>query len=270
MTRWWRAAAAGVLGTLAAPLAAQVLPDPPTIDQLAVLEGPRFTIASRATNHRYHIFVRLPEGYDEVSSARFPIVYVLDGDSLFPALAPMQLFMHYDDGLPDAIVVGIAYGSFNSPPNRRGHDFNEGAPAFGRFLAGELIPTVEGRVRADPMKRVLVGQSRGGTYVLHDAWSQPDLFMVRIASNPTLDHPRLDAPPVAGKRRDLKLFVASGEEDRAVYRDRAVPAFESWAKRTNWPWSLRTVTVPGGTHAADITRTYRWAMKQAFAVAPKP
>ncbi len=270
MTPISQAVAAGVLCALAEPLAAQVLPDPPTIDQLPALEGPRFSIDSAATGHRYHIFVRLPEGYDEAPSALFPIVYLLDGDSLFPALAPMQMFLHYDDGLPDAIVVGIAYGSFNSPPNRRSHDFNEGAPAFGRFLADELIPVVESRVRAAGTKRVLVGQSRGGTYVLHDAWSQPDLFMARIASNPTLDHPRLDAPPVVSKRRDLMLFVASGEKDRAVYRDRAVPAFANWAKRTNWPWNLRTVTVPGGTHAADITRTYRWAMKQAFPVPPKP
>ena len=266
----WKAWAAGATIALAAPLSAQILPDPPTIDQLPALEGPRFSIESKATGHRYHIFIRLPEGYDEAIDRRFPIVYTLDGDSLFPLLAPTQLFLHYDDGIPDAIVVGIAYGSFNSPPNRRGHDFDEGAPAYGRFLAHELIPAVEGRVRADPLKRVLVGQSRGGTYVLHDAWTQPDLFMARIASNPTLDHPRLDVPPVAATRRDLLLFVASGEKDRPIYRNRALPAFERWATRSNWPWSLRTVTIPDGTHAADIARTYRWAMRQAFSRQPKP
>lgn len=254
----------GALVALAGPAVAQPVAPEPTIDQLPSLAGPRFTLDSAATGHRYHVFVRLPEGYAEAPGKRYPIVYLLDGDSTFPMIAPLQLFMHYDDGVPDAIVVGIAYGSFAAPTNRRGHDFAEGAPAFGRFLADELVPAVERRVRADPAARVLMGQSRGATYVLHDAWTQPDLFRARIASNPTLDHPRLDLPPVRGTRRDLILFVSSGERDRPALRQRAIPAFEAWRAKDDWPWSLRTTTMPGGTHAADLGRVYRWAMHQVF------
>jgi hypothetical protein len=33
------------------------------------------------------------------------------------------LFLNYDEGLAEAIVVGIAYGSFDPSINKRGFDF---------------------------------------------------------------------------------------------------------------------------------------------------
>jgi predicted alpha/beta superfamily hydrolase len=54
-------------------------------------------------------------------------VYVLDGDSLFPVLAAQHLFLNIDESLPEALIVGIAYGSFESALNKRGFDFS--APA---------------------------------------------------------------------------------------------------------------------------------------------
>lgn len=251
-----------LLALLAAPAVAAPAPELP-----AALRGDHFAIRSAATRHDYEIYVRTPEGYDESPGKTYPIVYLLDGDSLFPALAPQQLFMHYDDSIEDALVVGIAYGSFDAPKNVRSRDFNAGAADFANFLAKELIPAVERRVRADPRRRILVGQSRGGTYVLFDAFTQPDLFWARIASNPTLDHPRLNQPPAAARRGDLRLYVASGESDRAPLRERALAAFAQWAERERWPWRLSTTTIPGGTHAADIARVYRWAIRDVLAPA---
>ena len=61
----------------------------------------------------------------------YPVVYLLDGDSLFPMLAANHLFLTYDEQLPEAIVVGIAYGSFDPSINRRDIDFTlPGAAAF--------------------------------------------------------------------------------------------------------------------------------------------
>ena len=148
---------------------------------------------------------------------------MLDGDSLFPHLASLHLFLHYDDGIADAVVVGIAYGSFDAPRNRRRHDFTDGADAFSRFLEQELIPRVEARVRAEPQRRILFGQSRGGGYVLHSAFTKPDLFWGRIASNPTLDFlPSLHRRPAATTRTGLRLLVTSGARDRPQYREPVV------------------------------------------------
>jgi RNA polymerase sigma factor (sigma-70 family) len=131
---------------IAVPVAAT--PSVP-LDHLPALKGDYFSLASKATGTTYHIYVRLPLDYAEQPAKRYPIVYLLDGDSAFPMLAPQHLFMTIDDKTPEAIVVGIAYGGFG-PVNRRERDFGEGAPAFQRFLSEELRPEVERRVRADP------------------------------------------------------------------------------------------------------------------------
>jgi hypothetical protein len=243
------------------------------LDHLPALTGDYFPLASPETGTRYHIYIRYPEGYAAEPTRRWPIVYLLDGDSLFPLLAPEQLFIHYDDKLPEVIIVGIAYGSFDPKVNHRGFDFSPpsgradqgGAPAFAHFLKDRLIPAVEKRVRADPDRRILVGQSRGGGFVFYSAFTDPDLFWARIASSPTLKPGReiYSADPAPARRTDLKFVVADGTNDRPDLRPETVAWEREWAARKG-PWTLKTITIEGGTHAADIANVYRRAMDWVF------
>lgn len=167
------------------------------LDHLPALSGDYFEFQSETVGRSFHVYVRLPQGYEADPNARYPVVYVLDGDSLFPIVAANHLFLNYDENIPEAIVVGIAYGSFDPAINKRGFDFSApapdagpeegGAPAFQRFLRSELIPEIEDRYRADPSRRVLFGQSRSGYMVLYSAFTEPELFWGRIASNPAFD-----------------------------------------------------------------------------------
>jgi hypothetical protein len=222
-----------LVGACAAPAPVPSLagdPGPGAIAHLPALAGDYFPIASENTGRTYHVYVRVPEGYDPATAAAYPVVYVLDGDSLWPILAANHLFLTYDDELPEAIVVGIAYGSFAPEINRRDVDFTPqgadvapeqaGAPAFGRFLKDELLPLIETRYRTDPARRVLFGQSRGGSFVLYSAFSDPDLFWGRIVSNPafTPGEETYYAGPATALRDDLKLVVTSGENDRPALR----------------------------------------------------
>ncbi len=246
------------------------------LDYLPALSGDYFEFDSRAVGRPFHIYVRFPEGYDEESGERYPVVYLLDGDSLFPILAANHLFLNYDEGLPEAIVVGIAYGSFDPDRNKRGFDFSApapdagrdqgGAPAFQAFLKSELIPEVETRYRADSSRRILFGQSRGGYMVLYSAFTDPDLFWGRIASNPTFDPGRdqFFSATASATRNDLGLVVTSGSRDFPQLREAALTWFEAWENRDDAPWALKTVTIDGGTHAADSPNSYRLAMVWLF------
>ncbi len=235
------------------------------LDHLPALAGDYFPISSESTGGTYHIYVRLPEGYNADPARLYPVVYLLDGDSLFPYLAPHHLFLTYDDDLPEAILVGIAYGSFAEPVNRRGVDFGPGAPAFQAFLKRELIPRIEQRHRADPTRRILVGQSRGGGFVLFSAYSAPDLFWGRIASNPSFPdhHSLLHGPPPAAGGAESRLAVASGTRDRAPIREGTLRWFEAHSRRPG-PWQFERIEQEGGTHAADMPNTYRRAMRWLF------
>lgn len=246
-----------------------VSPAPPAgsstpIDHLPALAGDYFPIQSAATG-KYHIYVRYPEAYAREPHKLYPVVYLLDGDSLFPYLAPHHLFLTYDDKLPEAIIVGIAYGSFSQPVNRRGHDFGEGSAAFQAFLKRELIPAVEGRVRADPRKRILVGQSRSGGFVLYSAYTDPSLFWGRIASNPSFPAHKqllLGTPPRSAGG-ETRLVVASGTNDGPPIRAGTLEWFEAQARQPG-PWRFRRVELEGGTHAADMPNAYRRAMRWLF------
>jgi uncharacterized protein len=246
------------------------------LEHLPALNGEYFEFRSQAVGRSFHIYVRLPDGYEHDENAHYPVVYVLDGDSLFPILAANHLFLNHDEGLPEAIVVGIAYGSFDPSINKRGFDFSApapdagpdegGAPAFQRFLERELIPEIEVRYRGDPSRRVLFGQSRGGYMVLYSAFTNPQFFWGRIASNPTF-HPgreRFFAAAGPASRDDLGLVVTSGSRDRPDLRRTALEWFAAWQQTSAKPWSLHTVTIEGGTHAADSTNSYRIGMVWLF------
>lgn len=262
------------------PQVSGALVDPRTsgipIDYLPALKGDYFQIVSESTSRKYHIYVRLPEGYDPKAVKRYPVIYVLDGDSLFPLLAPTHLFLTYDEKLPEAVVVGISYGAFDPSINKRNVDFSapagdarpgeDGAPQFLSFLKTELLPAVDARYRVDPSRRVLVGQSRGGYFVLWSALEAPDLFWGRIASNPTLTpgRRRFFAEARSFGRNDLKLFIASGSRDTEKRRRDATEWAEAWQARSDAPWQVKFSVMQGGTHAASIGATYTQAMLWLF------
>lgn len=270
--------AAALLTASCRGIAPSVAPESTAIplDHLPALGGEYFEFPSQAVGRPFHIYVRLPEGYEGAGDARYPVVYVLDGDSLFPILAANHLFLHYDDGLPEAIVVGIAYGSFDPSINKRGFDFSApapdagpeqgGAPAFQRFLEHELIPEIEEQYRADSSRRILFGQSRGGYMVLYSAFTKPELFWGRIASNPTFDpgRERFFSPAAPASRDDLGLVVTSGSRDLQDLREAALEWFAAWEQTSIKPWALHTATIEGGTHAADSTNSYRVGMVWLF------
>ena len=270
-------AACGGAGASSASPAPPALPERPVVplDHLPALRGDYFPLQSRFTGHIHHVYVRLPEGYDTDRAQSYPVVYVLDGDTLFPILAPTHLFLNYDEQLPEAIVVGIAYGTFDPAANKRNLDFTGqgadtapgqgGAARFLPFLREQLLPEVERRYRADSSRRVLVGQSRGGYFVLWSAVQDPDLFWGRIASNPSPAPARelLFAAPAAHRHDDLRVVVASSARDTTERVRHAQDWVAAWTQR-DAPWAVQLVVLPEGTHSASIGEAYRRAMLSLF------
>lgn len=131
------------------------------------------------------------------------------------------------------------------------------------------MPAVERRVRSDAGKRVLVGQSRGGGFVLYSAFTEPGLFWGRIASNPSFPQHRsllLGATPQvdpAAATALTRLAVTSGTRDRPQIRADTLEFLETHEGKPA-PWQLRRIELQGGTHAADMPNAYRQAMRWLF------
>lgn len=267
-------AAAIALAAFAAPASPQATGP---IAFLPSLAGDYFPLDSRVLGRRMHIFVRLPEKYAEEPGRKYPVVYLLDGDSLFPMLAPQHLFLHYDEGLPDAIVVGIAYGSFAPGANMRHVDFRpvleDGSPGgsatFLRFLETELLPRVERQWRANGEQRILFGQSRGGSFAIYAAYERPHVFHGFVASNPGRE---ADTRLLYGMNRTQPqgrtqgwLIVTSGSRDYDYLRGTALQWGREVAGKPDLPWRAEFIDLAGGTHSASVSEAYRAAMLKIFA-----
>ena len=224
-----------------------------------------------------HVYVRSPG--QETPARRFPVVFVLDGGTFFPLLSAYYHTLRWGDEVPEMILVGISYGSDRfEGGNYRASDFTApasdrewwgGASRFQQSLEQELLPLIESAYPADPGRRVLLGQSLGGQFVLFSALTRPDLFFGHIASNPAL-HRNLDwflewrgeAPmPTAATR----LFLAEAEFDDERFRTPALKWIAQWsAADREKPFRLETRMLSGHTHLSAVTEAFRLGVQWLF------
>jgi enterochelin esterase-like enzyme len=207
-------------------------------------------LTSRVFGNTRMLRVWLPPGYDNPANAarRYPVLYLNDGQNLFdPAtnvFHPRE--WHVDEtvttliasgAIPPMIVVGIdnagaaersmEYVPYDEatldPPlkNPRGQRFPE-------FLAGDVIPYIEGRFRVlrGPAHRALGGSSFGATIALHTAIAYPGLVDALLLESPSLfiANERLlkDAARATAWPRKVYLAIGTKEASREEYSREAV------------------------------------------------
>jgi predicted alpha/beta superfamily hydrolase len=239
---------------------------------------------SEQVGRPFHIFVRLPEGYDSSADERYPTIYVLDGGGLFPLFAAYYRYLKFGEEIPAAIIVGISYGADTlEEGNYRSTDYTAesverdywgGAATFQRFLSEELIPTIESTYRSQPTRRIIFGQSIGGQFVLYTALTRPMLFWGHIASNPAL-HRNLEffmqypanAASVGARSR---LFVADGTGNDVKYRRPSQRWVKYWTARENIPWDLKTMDLPGHSHMSAPPAAFRQGLSWLFGIEIPP
>jgi predicted alpha/beta superfamily hydrolase len=244
------------------------------------LGGTRYhRIESTVLPHGFDLLIGLPDGYASAADRDYPTIYILDGGELYPMLRAYYNYLRHSNEVPEAILVGISYGTREFElGNTRGHDFTApsaereyygGAGDFQAFLSRELLPFVEREYRSDAERRVVFGQSLGGQFVLYSAQTLPSLFWGSIASNPAL-HRNLEfflesrpSPLIAGARP--RLFVGSGSDDEVEFRVPALRWIERWADAADAPWDLRAVTLEGHTHFSAPPAAFRQGMRWLFA-----
>ena len=220
------------------------------------------TLVSSVLGEERTYYVHLPDSYARSPSKRYPVLYVLDGTSQSVHTAATAELMARIGAMPEAIVIGIPSGDQRTrdytPPGMR-QDAEDAGSAEGQadrflgFLQRELIPQVEGELRTTP-RRSLVGNSRGGLFVVYAFTTQPTLFDAYVAHSPAIW--RDDAAMVARldrflrKHRDLRgrLFLSLGGEENpkmtAGFR-KAVAVLQREAP-TGLQW--QSVITPGAVH----------------------
>jgi predicted alpha/beta superfamily hydrolase len=229
-TSWFTRGSALLFLLLAEPLAASAAQE----SQLLADPGSdSFELTSQFTGSTYQIAVSLPAAYGSAAPGEtFPVIYVLDGQWLFPTASWVAVGGLFDRSMPPAIVVGI---SWKAPHDvmmvKRERDFMPfavkqmpeagHAAEFRRFLSEELIPAIGGKYKAGPV-RALAGLSLGGLFTVDTLVSDPDLFDIYIADSPSLGFDdgslrrRFDSLPANFLHKPTRLYLSWGGAEALV------------------------------------------------------
>ena len=190
--RWFIALiATGVVASLGSVFALRILED--EADQVGGLRG---RLRSAALQEEREYLVHLPEGYEAGSTARYPVLYVLDGGSQVGHTAETASLLARIGVIPEIIVVGVPSvdsevrnRDYTPPEMRLDLDRQDGASGsaerFLYFLQDELIQRIEQDYRTT-RPRMLSGWSRGGLFVVYSGIAAPSLFDGRFAHSPAV------------------------------------------------------------------------------------
>jgi len=160
---------------------------------LGVIEA----LQSQVLGEQRILNIYLPEGYRENDTARYPVVYLLDGsaDEDFIHVAGLYQFNSFPwvARVPKTIVVGIANVdrkrdfTFRSsiPEQRQQYPTTGHSEKFIAFLEKELQPFIEKKYRTTAAK-TLIGESLGGLLATEILSKKPGLFNQYILISPSL------------------------------------------------------------------------------------
>ena len=205
-----------------------------------------FDLRAKHIDQVFRMQVALPVTYKVDREARFPVMYVTDGDLNFGLAATRSMLTTSDliePGVSPAIIVGIGYDEPWRMGVLRVRDFTPensvddwfadayvelagrrpesgGADAFIDFLVNELHPHVLGCYRVAGDTAALMGDSYGGLFSFYNLLERTPLFDRLWLGSPGVlgcGHYLLDRLPerlAAGFERPTRVFASLGELER--------------------------------------------------------
>jgi hypothetical protein len=225
----------------------------------AAAQGPDvIDVASAVLGETRRVEVTLPASYAWATERRFPVLYLLDGQTHGGHAVASSEFLAAQGQLPELIVVSVH-------STVRVRDFTQtdwpqawigggGAAHFTQFLLTELVPRIERDYRTAQF-RILAGHSASGQYVLHQLATQPAGFHAYLAMSPSLDwdgqlpiRELESALPRADRPARFVYFAYGDDREQPLADDlrlaRALAAAASGSLRA------QVRAFPGETHSA--------------------
>lgn len=131
------------------------------------------------------IYLYLPPGYEADGTARYPTLYINDGqDRKILRLRETLARLYARRAIRPFLVIAIPTGEgrlqeYGTAVAPNAHGLGERAGAYGRFVTEELLPYVEShfQVQTSPHSRAFLGASLGGLSAFDIVWNHPHLFL---------------------------------------------------------------------------------------------
>ncbi|HEU5049301.1 MAG TPA: alpha/beta hydrolase-fold protein [Gemmatimonadales bacterium] len=257
------------------PLLAQSSGAPATVSRAPepVVIGERMSFRSALLGKEYPVYIYRPDNYDR-GSARYPVLYLLDGEAHFHHATGVVQFLAAQGRIPQMIVVGVGNTDRTrdlTPPTEdpRMSAAAGGADRFLRFLTDELVPHVDRTYRTLDY-RVLAGHSFGGLFALHALVTRPSAFGGYVAISPSVwwngQALAKAMPAFLAVNRDLRasLYMTTGNEggEMLTGAERLAEILERHAPKT-LQWEFHHL--PAESHGSIPHRSLYDGLETMFA-----
>jgi predicted alpha/beta superfamily hydrolase len=159
-------------------------------------------ISSRVLNENRSIYVHYPKPDSTTLDKRYPVLYLMDGESHFEMLSQyMDYLSRWDvDVIPEMIVVGIVntkrtrdltptksiINYFGQPDTSKVSWMKPsgGGEQFLQFIREELMPYIDKTYKTQSFK-IFAGHSFGGIASINCLLTYPEMFNAYIAISPS-------------------------------------------------------------------------------------
>lgn len=165
--------------------------------QRTISIGEKEDFYSDSLNEEREYWIYLPESYEKSETEKYPVIYLLDGETNFHSLVGIQknLVRGVYNYMPECIIVGVVNvdrnrdftpsNSFVEREGRKTMTTSGGAKSFLSFLTDELRTVVDSKYRTNGYN-ILIGHSLGGLFAINTLLHHTDAFNAYISLDPSL------------------------------------------------------------------------------------
>ena len=226
------------------------------------------TISSKVLHEDRTVYIHYPKQDSTNLNKRFPVLYLMDGESHFDMLSQYTDYMSRWDVnvIPEMIIVGIVntkrtrdltptesiINYFGKPDTSTISWMKPsgGNEPFLQFIREELMPYVERHYKTQPFK-IFAGHSFGGIASINCMLTHPDMFSAYIAISPSFWWDREYVIRLA----DKKLVKGAVLNKILFYSDASEGVTDSSSYHTNL---LKFDTLMATKALRGLVRTYKY------------
>ncbi|EKT56031.1 alpha/beta hydrolase [Providencia burhodogranariea] len=192
----------------------------------------------------YRIFSAVPHS----AGTSRPVLYMLDGNGLFPLMVNHAVQKLSADNLP--IIIGIGYPideafpkklrDYDYTPRVSGTEFEHGGgfDELYQFLNSQIRPWAEQQFAFDKQKQTLFGHSFGGLFTLMAYQNNPTAFQSFVAASPSLwwgKGEMVDLTKLTNKQMASPLYITlGGLEEKADLSRLTDEQVKNYQTRSSW------------------------------------
>ena len=212
-------------------------------------------------------YVWLPDAYDGDPDARFPVLYMFDGQNVFfdedaSFGTSWRMYDYLNAGQPDVIVAAVScsqtgrmaeYSPFSHENGDAGHVNARGRSTM-EWLLGEFKPSIDAQYRTLPDRdnTLIAGSSMGGLMSLYAALDYNGAFSRAACLSPSLwVHPRKSLRMIERARiaPDTCIYFDYGTQEMGNHPKNAEVLCAACSALLRKGVDLTFRLVPGGTHS---------------------